>query len=116
MARLHLGPGVRYLLKGDVYLVREVLLDDRLLVESQTFGGTCIVTREELRAAWVRGELRFETQGPNARRAPVSLLPTEHAIVDLGCLPEEQYVEAWRRYRFILPLLEMPPRSPPAAI
>ena len=109
VARLHLAPGVRYLLKGTVYVVREVLLDNRLLVESQTFGGGCIVTREELRTAWARGELWFEVFGPNARSAPDTPLATKHAITDLGCLPEEQRDEARRRYRLILPLLAIPP-------
>ncbi len=57
----------------------------------------------------LRGELGSEVRGPHTRSTPNSPLPTEHAIAELGCLPKEQRDEAWRRYRLILPLLEMPP-------
>lgn len=57
--------------------------------------------REELRTAWVRGELRFETMPLNVPDAPDRARPAKCRITDLGGLPGELRDEAWRRYRLI---------------
>ncbi len=65
MARMRLAPGVRFLLRGEVWIVRQVLLGDRHLVGSQRFGVSRTVCLEELYSAWAAGELRFEIGGRN---------------------------------------------------
>ncbi|MDP9350870.1 MAG: hypothetical protein M3P51_04940, partial [Chloroflexota bacterium] len=107
MGRFRLSVGVRYLIQGQVYLVREVLPKGRLLVENQSFGGQVTPTCDELYAAWGRGDLRFEVSGPNADSRPDSPMSAEYTIADLGDLPDKQRDEAWRRYRLILPLLQL---------
>ncbi len=109
MGRLRLSVGVRYLMQGQVYLVREVLPQGLLLVENQSFGGRATVRSDDLYAAWGRGELRFEVSGPNTGSRPDGPMPTRYTIADLGDLPDKQRDEAWRRYRLILPLLRLPP-------
>ena len=66
MARMRFTLGTRYLLQGQVYLVRQVLVDRRVIVENQSFGGQTIVTQDDLCASWARGELRFEVHGVHA--------------------------------------------------
>ncbi len=82
-------------------MVCNLLSDDRLLVECQTFGGESVIAREELRTAWARGELRFEIGSLNISDAPDGAITAECRIADLGGLPEELRDEAWRRYRLI---------------
>ncbi len=108
MARLRLDPGVRYLVEGLVYVVRRVLARGQLLVENESFGGEAAVSRDQLVEAWARGELRFEVRGSNARRDADSPLATECAISDLEGASPARREEAWRRYRLILPLLQLP--------
>ncbi len=76
MARMRFTLGTRYVLQGQVYIVRQVLVDNRLLVENQSFGGQFTVTQEELCAAWACDELRFEVYGPNTQRRSESSLAT----------------------------------------
>lgn len=64
MIRILLAQGVRYLRGGQVYLVREVLPGGRLRVRNQSFGAEPIVSRDDLYAAWLSGELRFAVGGP----------------------------------------------------
>ncbi len=73
MARMRFTLGTRYLLQGQVYIVRQMLADNRLLVENQSFGGQVIVTQDDLCAAWARDELRFEVHGVYLCRLPTAL-------------------------------------------
>jgi putative transposase len=115
MARITLRPGVRYLLKGQVYLIKKRLHQGRLLVENQTFpradGAEDVATDDELYAAFARGVLRFQVLGRYARHNDEQPLATEHTIADLGDLPEGLRDEVWRRYQLILPLLRLRPEE-----
>jgi putative transposase len=109
MARMRFTLGTRYVLQGQVYIVRQVLVDNRLLVENQSFGGQFTVTQEELCAAWACDELRFEVYGPNTQRRSESSLATSYTFADFQHLSVKLRNEAWRRYQFIRPLLLLPP-------
>lgn len=74
MARLHLGVGTRYAHQGHVYVVRQLLADDRLLIENQSFGGQRVLTREDIIAAWATGTLVFEIAGPHTQATAHSTL------------------------------------------
>ncbi len=111
MGRLHLAPGTRYLQGGQVYIVRQLLLDGRLLVENQTVGGQSVLARDEFIAAWGRGAITFEVHGHQARSSGDATLPTAYTIADFGGLPEAQRGEAWQRYALIRPLLTLPARE-----
>ncbi len=109
MARLRLAPGVRFQLKGEVCVIRQMLLDDGLLIESQSFGTSRTVCRREIHAAWATGELRFEIGGRNTGSMQGTELGTQYTAADLGGLTPELRDETWRRYRLILPLVDLPP-------
>jgi hypothetical protein len=108
MARMRLAPGVRFLLRGEVWIVRQVLLGDRLLIESQSFGVSRTVCRGKLYSAWTAGELRFEIGGRNTGPTSDGELSTEYAVADLAGLPPALRDDARRRYGLILPLLRRP--------
>lgn len=63
MGRLHLAPGTRYLQGGQVHIMRQLLLDGRLLVENQTVGGQSVLARDEIVAAWGREAITILSQG-----------------------------------------------------
>ena len=63
MARLRFTPGTRYLRNEQIFLVRQVLAAQRLLVDNQSVGGQDIASQDELIAAWGDGALQFEVQG-----------------------------------------------------
>lgn len=109
MARMRFTLGTRYVLQGQVYIVRQVLVDNRLLVENQSFGGQFTVTQDDLCAAWARDELRFEAHGPNTQRSSDSPLATSYTFADFQHLSVKLRDEAWRRYQLIHPLLLLPP-------
>jgi len=111
VGRLHLTRGTRYVRDGHIYVVQQLLLDGRLLVEDQTVGGQAVVTREDLTAFWGCGSLSFEVVGPHVRRDGDVALSTAYTIADFHSLPEEERAEAWRRYALIRPLLAVPPRE-----
>jgi putative transposase len=111
MGRLHLTPGTRYLHEGHVFVIRQLLLDRRVLVENQSVGGQAVLTRDEIGTLWGRGALTFEVQGRQARPDAERTLPTAYTIADVHLLPEDQRAEAWRRYTLIRPLLALPPRE-----
>ena len=111
VGRLHLTPGTRYLRDGHVYVVRQFLLDGRLLIENQSVGGQAVVTRDDLCLAWGQGSLTFEIQGGHAWRGTETPLPTAYTIADFQQVPEPQRAEAWRRYTLIRPLLALPPHE-----
>jgi len=90
MARIRFTVGVRYLLDGQVYLIKQHLLDNRVLVENQSFGGQTTVSLDVLSAAWGRGELRFEVRGIHAHQQPdqpIGLLRNVPAMPYVSMLP-----------------------------
>ena len=109
MARMRFTLGTRYVLQGQVYIVRQVLVDNRLLVENQSFGGQFTISQEELCAAWARAELRFEVHGPNTQCRSEISLATSYTFADFQHLSVKLRDEAWRRYQCIRPLLLLPP-------
>lgn len=111
MARKWFDKGITYKLGHDYYLIRQVLLDGRRLVENQTSGGDGNVALTELLAAWSRGDLVFTVDGPNARRSKPGLPATEYTVNDFRGLPPAQGEEAWRRYTLIRPYLAMSGRE-----
>jgi putative transposase len=111
MARMRFTLGTRYVLQGQVYIVRQVLVDNRLLVENQIFGGQFTISQEELCAAWARDELCFEVHGPNTKCRSESSLATSYTFADFQHLSVKLRDEAWRRYQCIRPLPLKLPRS-----
>jgi len=109
MARNRFTIGVRYLLNEQVYLIKQLLQNDQVLAENQSFGGQVVVSVAELSAAWARDELRFEVQGKHAAAHTHQSLATDYACADFQQLPERYRTEAWRRYSLIKPLLALPP-------
>lgn len=107
MARLHLTVGTRYTRDAQVYVVRQVLPDDQLVVENQPFGGQAVLARADLYAAWARGEVRFEIPGQRATSEPAG----SAVVADFDGLPATHRAEAWRRYELIKPLLAVPPQA-----
>jgi len=103
MARLRFALGTRYLLRGAVYLVRQVLVDARIVVENQTSGEQAAVAVPDLIAAWAAGALTFEGPCDGVRS-----LPNSPTVVDLQGVTPAQRDEAWRRYTLIQPLLALP--------
>jgi len=103
MARLRFALGTRYLLRGAVYLVRQVLVDARIVVENQTSGEQAAVAVPDLIAAWATGALTFEGPCDGVRS-----LPNAPTVVDLQGVTPAQRDEAWRRYTLIQPLLALP--------
>jgi putative transposase len=108
MARIRFTVGVRYLLHGQVYRITQILLEDRVRVAHQRFGGHATVPVAELRAAWAQGELRFEVVGKQARMDLDHPIATEYTIADFQHLPERYRTAAWRRYAVLKPLLAWP--------
>jgi putative transposase len=111
MARIRFGVGTRYLLNEQVYIVRQLLVENRLLVENQSFGGQLTVSYDDLCAAWGRGEVRFEVQGPHVGTSPDQPIPIEYTVSDLQGLPKAVQEETWRRYQLLLPLLALPSKA-----
>jgi len=103
MGRLHLTPGTRYLHEGHVFVIRQLLLDRRVLVENQSIGDEAVLTRDDLSRLSGSGALTFEGQGPQVRTATARPLPMGYTIVDFYLLPEDQRTEAWLRYTLIPP-------------
>ncbi len=103
MAQLRFALGTRYLLRGAVYLVRQVLADARIVVENQTSGEQAAVAVPDLIAAWATGALTFEGPCDGVRS-----LPNAPTAVDLQSVTPVQRDEAWRRYTLIQPLLALP--------
>src|SRR5260370_2253951 len=109
MARSRFTVGTRYKRNGEVFLVRELLVDGKLSVENQSFGGLAHTTQDELCQAWARGEIAFEIRGPNTRKPRDVPLVTEFSIADFERLPAKWRGEARRRLDLIRPLLKLPP-------
>jgi putative transposase len=111
MARLRFAVGVRYLRQGQVYCIVQLLLEHRVLVENQSFGGQMTVPMDELYTAWAAGDLRFEVRGVHAQQSPDHPIATAYTFADFQHLPRRQRDEAWRRYQLLLPLLQRPPHE-----
>ncbi len=132
MARVCLEAGIRYLLNNQVYLIRQLLPEDKLLIENQTFGGQVTINHSDLDTEWAKGGLRFELSGPNTRselpptsdktapknkRTTSNDLVTAYTFADFQQLPERYQKEAWRRYQLLMPLLKPPgPDDPPVSL
>jgi putative transposase len=112
MARSRFTVGTRYLHNKQVYIVRQLLLDNKVQVENQSFGGLVILTQEELVDIWAKGEVIFEVYGRHTKVSEDTHIATEYTLADFQKL-ERGWEEAWRRYQLILPLLkELTPRKP----
>ncbi len=107
MALCRFTKGTRFEWRSQVFIIEQVLLDNRFLIENQTLGGQERASLDELLAAYRNGTLRFEVRGPNARRRPGRPLATEYTFANFQVLPEEKRAEAWRRYTVIQPLLSL---------
>jgi putative transposase len=106
MARMIFKIGTRYLYQQQVYRVKQVLINNQLLVENQSFGGELAIGYVELARRWKDGELIFEVPPPVARRDNKSPIATGYTHADFSQLPEAWLEEAWRRYQILLPLLK----------
>lgn len=111
MARSRFTVGTRYKYNGEVFIVHELLLDGKLSVENQSFGGLSRTTQDELSKAWARGEIAFEVHGPNTRKPRDIPFVTEFTVADFKRLPAKWRDEARRRLDLIRPLLLLPPEE-----
>jgi len=108
MARARFTVGTRYKYNGEVFIVHELLLEGKLSVENQSFGGLSRTTQDELSKAWARGEIAFEVHGPNTRKPRDIPIVTEFTVADFKRLPAKWRDEARRRLDLIRPLLQLP--------
>jgi len=108
MARISFTQGVRFCLRGEWFIVREVLLDKKYSVESQTYGSKQIIDLNELEKAFFSNELFFEVKGPNIQFNDENFYPVDYTIQDFSSLPESMQEEAWRRYKIVRPILDWP--------
>ena len=60
--------GTRYKYNGEIFIVRELLLDGKLSVENQSLGGLVVTTQDELSTAWAQGKIFFEARSPKPTR------------------------------------------------
>jgi putative transposase len=111
MARSRFTVGTRYKRNEEVFIVRELLVDGKLSVENQSFGGLFHTTQDDLSKAWACGEIAFEIHGPNTRKPRDIPLITEFTVADFERLPAKWRDEARRRLDLIRPLLELPPEE-----
>lgn len=109
MAHSRFTVGTRYKRNNEVFIVQELLVDGKLSVENQSFGGLFHTTQEELSKAWASGEIAFEIHGPNTRKTRDIPLVTEFTVADFQRLPAKWRDEARRRLDLIRPLLQLPP-------
>src|SRR5260221_8606467 len=107
MTRDSFEKGVRFLLDEQLYIVLELLTDNRIRVENKTFGGEHIYNRADLVAAWGKFTLEFEVHGPNTHATGDRPILTEYTIADFQQVEQKYRTEAWRRYNLILPLLAL---------
>lgn len=106
MGHNHFSKGVTFEMQGQVYMVHQILLDERRLLENLTNGGEERVSHEDLLAAYGRGEIRFIVKGPNTRRTTSQRPATDYTFADFRGLGAERD-EAWRRYTIIRSYLTM---------
>ncbi|MFT3895287.1 MAG: hypothetical protein QM730_26990 [Anaerolineales bacterium] len=104
-------PETRFLWKGTVYLVKEALENDKVLLLNQSSGGQQVTAISDLLRDLYAGELRFEVFGKIAKRDPNVSIATKYTIADFDVLLEKYRKEAYRRYELILPLLKLPPEE-----
>jgi putative transposase len=108
MAKFHFEIGVRFRYKQEVWVIKDILTDHRVLVENLSFGGRFEKSVDELGDAHTAGDLVFEVFGRNVRQDKDEPIPTRYSFADFTELPEDVRKEAYRRYELILPLLKMP--------
>ncbi len=101
-------PEARFLWKGIVYLVKEALENDKVLLLNQSSGGQQVAALSDLLTELYGGELRFEVSGKIAKRKSDVSIATQYTIADFDTLPPKYQEEAHRRYELILPLLKLP--------
>jgi putative transposase len=102
MARIQVKEGTRYVFKKQIYRVKQILADNRYLVENLSNGGEEIINHEDIIATWSNGSLRFEVVSANATQDVEASLKTRYVDDDLGDLPQSVREETWRRYQLVL--------------
>ncbi len=102
MARIQVKEGTRYVFKKQIYRVKQVLADNRYLVENLSSGGEEVINHEDIVVAWSNGALRFEVISANATRDAEASLKTRYTNDNLVDLPKSVREEAWRRYHLVL--------------
>ena len=109
MAVLRFEPGIRYVHNEQVYIVRQLLIEGRLLVENLSFGGQITVARDELVTAWAAGELRFEVMGANVEQPKDRPIATNYTFADFQHCDEslKENDGQWQMHMSSLLLLTM---------
>ena len=102
MARLRFTVGTRYLYDNQVYVVSQLLADNKIVVENQSFGGSVTLSQKELTELWKEEQLRFESHGRYAKKEPNTPLSVGYTIADFQQLPSSRRDEAQRRYEIII--------------
>ena len=108
MARISFTQGVRFCLRGEWFIVRDVLLEKKYSLESQTYGSKQVIDLSELEKAFFSNELFFEVKGPNIQFNDDNVYPVDYTIQDFSSLPVSVQEEAWRRYKIVRPILDWP--------
>jgi putative transposase len=106
MGQFNFSRNKRFLWNGTMYLVLQVLPNDRLIIENVSFGGVREVSLDELITALFAGEIVHEISTfmkSNVREKAQAL---KYKIEDFGGIPETHRNEAYRRYQLIVPLLK----------
>lgn len=114
MGRVHVTLNTRYKRGAEEFIVSELLPNRKLRVKHLATGEITIIHRDELIWDWACFLVQFEILGPNTVKVLDSSLATRYTFADFENLPEkyQKYCkEAWRRYKILKPLLELPPEK-----
>lgn len=113
MARIQIIPGTRYVHKGCIFCVSQIVAEGRFRIENQSTGTETNISYDELVKAWDEGSLRFELVGQNTNEDPDAALNTRYTVASLDGLPAKTHEEVWRRYKLVLALYAFYQIQPP---
>jgi hypothetical protein len=111
MSRHDFIQGTRFIFDAEVYVVKEVLLSGKLVLLNQTRGGEREASHQELTELWSANRLVFEALGERAIKQNDLPIPTAYTIADFSQLEDKYRKVAWRRYRLVRPILDLPRSS-----
>lgn len=103
--RIMVLPGQRFEMGGKVYQVKEILSDSKYLVNDELYGGSQVITREDIIRDLFFGALRFEIYGKNIKNPESNKIATSYKYSDFSLLPEKVRTITWERYLIIKPLV-----------
>jgi len=101
MGRVHVVVGGRLLLDNQRHLVRDIHADGTAELENLGFGGSVLLSSDDIASYWAEGRLRFEVSGAGTRLDTVSGMAVAYTQADFNALPSGQREQAWERYRLL---------------